>query len=262
MNFCFCGLESHHRQQNYISDVIPKYSNEDFRKHFRMDKKTFECLIDYINLPVQNYCGGNKPVESREMLYITLWYLANHACSLQQISDKFNRSMKCVWFIIQSVITYFQKEGKQFIKWPVQAEMDRVISAFAARSGFPGVIGAIDGCHIRIVAPAAQQVSYLNRKSFHSIILLAVCLPNREFSYIYTGFPGSAHDYRVLKNSGIYLKATQNNLSLFPSQDHHILGDSALPPFTWLVPAFKETEANTPQKRRFKKKTFKNPCCG
>jgi len=36
---------------------------------------------------------------------------------------------------------------------------------------FSGVIGAIDGCHIDVLAPANDQDSHTDRKMNHSIIL-------------------------------------------------------------------------------------------
>jgi len=39
------------------------------------------------------------------------------------------------------------------------------------RYGFPKVIGAIDGTHIKITAPKVNPESYVNRKGFHSIQL-------------------------------------------------------------------------------------------
>lgn len=42
---------------------------------------------------------------------------------------------------------------------------------FETASGFPGVIGAIDGTHIRINAPKENSADYINRKGYHSIHL-------------------------------------------------------------------------------------------
>lgn len=36
---------------------------------------------------------------------------------------------------------------------------------------FPGVIGAIDGCHIEMKQPPGNANDYYNRKGTHSIIL-------------------------------------------------------------------------------------------
>lgn len=35
--------------------------------------------------------------------------------------------------------------------------------------GFPQVVGVVDGTHIRIQAPSANEDDYVNRKGFHSL---------------------------------------------------------------------------------------------
>lgn len=45
---------------------------------------------------------------------------------------------------------------------------------FEFMSGLPQCVGAIDGCHIPILAPKEHHSDYFNRKKHHSIILQAV----------------------------------------------------------------------------------------
>ena len=45
---------------------------------------------------------------------------------------------------------------------------------FERFSGFPRVIGAVDGCHIPIRTPSQYPQSYLNRLRSHSIILQVI----------------------------------------------------------------------------------------
>ena len=40
---------------------------------------------------------------------------------------------------------------------------------FYAQVGFPGVIGAIDGSHLRLLAPNFEEWAYVNRKGEHTI---------------------------------------------------------------------------------------------
>lgn len=58
-----------------------------------------------------------------------------------------------------------------FIKWPSDNNINEVWTGFEAISGFPKIIGAIDGTHINIQAPRVQPASYVNRKGHHSIQL-------------------------------------------------------------------------------------------
>ena len=67
---------------------------------------------------------------------------------------------------------------------------------FQENRGFPGVIGAIDATHDQIQPPHDHPQSYVNRKSYHSIFLQAVCIHDTSFSHCFSGWPGSAHDSR------------------------------------------------------------------
>jgi hypothetical protein len=49
------------------------------------------------------------------------------------------------------------------------------------KSGFPQIIGAIDGCHVAINRPKEDGNSYFNRKKFYSVVLQAVCKADRSF---------------------------------------------------------------------------------
>ncbi|XP_032689043.1 uncharacterized protein LOC116852623 isoform X2 [Odontomachus brunneus] len=58
-----------------------------------------------------------------------------------------------------------------------------IMHNFERASGFPKIIGAIDGTHIKIEAPKQNPTDYINRKGYHSIQLqgrmrsLLHCLP-------------------------------------------------------------------------------------
>ena len=44
---------------------------------------------------------------------------------------------------------------KTVVVWPSDNEVKRTESAFHEFAGFPGIIGATDGCHVPIVVPEA-----------------------------------------------------------------------------------------------------------
>lgn len=81
------------------------------------------------------------------------------------------------------------------------------------------------GSHIAIRAPIENHASYVNRKSFHSVILQAVCDEKREFTHCYDGAVGSVHDACVFRRSN--LLEEMNVMELL--EYHHLLGDSAYP---------------------------------
>ncbi|KAH8026777.1 hypothetical protein HPB51_024326 [Rhipicephalus microplus] len=78
-------------------------------------------------------------------------------------------------------------------------------------AGLPDVIGAIEGCHVRITRPTACEEDYYNRKKFHSIILQAVCDADMVFPDVFVGFPDRAHDAKVLEESFLFEEAASRS---------------------------------------------------
>ncbi|XP_052809509.1 putative nuclease HARBI1 [Mya arenaria] len=62
----------------------------------------------------------------------------------------------------------------QFITWPNRVQQQEIMREFFTSAGFPNVIGAVDGSHIRIIMPKDGH-DFINRKNFASIDVMAVC---------------------------------------------------------------------------------------
>ena len=95
-----------------------------------------------------------------------------------------------------------------FIKFPSnRRETAQAIEQFKLDYLFkiPQAVGAIDGTHIDIVAPAGEgKVDYFSLKQRYTIATQGVIGANLSFYDITTGFPGSCHDARNLRNSSIF----------------------------------------------------------
>ena len=95
------------------------------------------------------------------------------------MAEIFSMATATVCRIVHSVVEEMMTILHRVIHFPKPEELEEVGAGFARLAGHEGfrrAIGAIDGCHIRIVPPAEpQKKSYINRKLFPSIIMQGVC---------------------------------------------------------------------------------------
>ena len=66
---------------------------------------------------------------------------------------------------------------------------------------FKGGIGAIDGSRIPVEIPADEVVNHTGRHGYTSQNLLAICDFDLTLTFAVAGWPGSAHDIRILQRS-------------------------------------------------------------
>lgn len=88
--------------------------------------------------------------------------------------------------------------------------------SFQKISGYPGVIGAVDGCHIQISKPAEYANSYINRHGYYSINLQGICDTERRFTDVFAGCCGSVHDSTVISKVISSMKVVVIMMTIFP----------------------------------------------
>lgn len=82
----------------------------------------------------------------------------------------------CVSRTIDNIVEGLYEKRNEFIKWPTDPNIsNRIKREFYEVAGFPNVLGAIDGTHVRIKKPSQNEANYVNRKHYHSINVQAVC---------------------------------------------------------------------------------------
>ncbi len=99
-------------------------------------------------------------------------------------------------------------------------------------------IGAIDVCHVRIRKPTLNGRDYFNRKKVYSLALQGTVTADKKFIDVFVGEPGSLHDARVLRRSGLYHRVNVNKNAWFPMETF-LIADSAYPSESWIVPVYK-----------------------
>jgi len=90
------------------------------------------------------------------------------------VGDTTGRGKATVCRIVTSVTDSLVRVSRQLISWPTRQRKTDTASGFNILAGFPNVIGAMDGPHVRIIKPG-EGVDYINRKNYPSINVMAVC---------------------------------------------------------------------------------------
>ncbi|XP_055041197.1 uncharacterized protein [Misgurnus anguillicaudatus] len=247
------------RSSNWWLNICTTCTPEEWYKHFRMHRQTFDQLCDTLRpwLTRQNTTYRRAvPVEAR--VAICIWRLATNQ-DYRSIGQLFGVGLSTCCLITQEVVTAINVVMKpQYIKHPTAAEFRQIIQGYRDKWRFPQVVGAIDGSHIKITAPHENSADYYNRKGDYSIILQGVVDHNMKFWDINVGRPGKVHDARVFALSSLFQRGSEG--TLLPSWTERfegvdvpllLLGDSAYPLLTWLMKPYPEGPGVTPQQLNF-----------
>ena len=190
-----------------------------FQRHFRVTKTKFDELLHKL-WPDQDDNVPPSMVSHKQRTLMFLWYMANQN-SFREISDKFDISQSTAHDIILSMLDKVCELAPFYIKWPSQWEKLASAGAFSRLCGKHNVIGAIDGCHIRIQKPQNRHANYINRKGYYSVLLQGICDDRAKFLDIFAGIPGCVHDARMLRISDFFAEWEEK------MGGYHLLGDTA-----------------------------------
>ncbi|XP_032690661.1 putative nuclease HARBI1 isoform X2 [Odontomachus brunneus] len=235
---------------NYVERVVPGYSRTIFKEHSRMFPETFEIVLTIIGpgLHAINVSSGRKSISEKKQLLIAIWFMATPD-SYRSIATKFGVGKATAFRALRRVTYALHCVAPQFIIWPKDQVAVNVIEQFEKSCGFPNVIGAIDGTHIKIRAPSVDANSYINRKGFHSINVQVVCDSFGRFTHVYAGQVGSVHDSRVFRNSSI-ARFVEFPEEYFPSNSH-IIGDAAYGIHPHVMVPFRDNGHLTDRQKNF-----------
>jgi len=110
-------------------------------------------------------------------------------------------SSSCV--AVRKVTRAIARQAPNHITFPpTNDEQARVMNAFHAIAGFPGVLGALDCTHVPIQSPGGENAElFRNRKGYHSLNIQAVVTAQLKFINVVSRWYGSAHDSTIFGNS-------------------------------------------------------------
>ncbi|XP_042142192.1 putative nuclease HARBI1 [Ixodes scapularis] len=130
---------------------------------------------------------------------------------------------------VRQVTLALAKQAQDFIRWPTAAEVPELQRQFYGVDGFPGVVGAIDGTHVRIQGPPLHEEVLVNRRFYYSINAQLVVGARPRILSVVAKWPGSVHDSYVL------LKSSVGENFATGAYGGLLLGDSGYPCRPWLM---------------------------
>ena len=112
--------------------------------------------------------GENGKISPEKYTAVFLWFAGHQTSSFRDVADRFNISISCLHKIIKKMAVLISNMSPETIYWPNNTEKQEIEMSFREK-GFPGVIGAIDGTHIKLDKPSEDPDSYINRKQYYSM---------------------------------------------------------------------------------------------
>lgn len=192
---------------------------QSMKPDFRVSREAFNSLLAILHQEKDHGWGHHL-----EVLMFVHWLA--HGISYVLTTHAFDIPKSTVHRAVHKIARRIRKAKNRVICFPPENTLEEVGRGFARLARhecFSKAVGAIDGSHIRIKPPKKNKKCYYNYKSFHSIQLQAICDSEGKFLDIFVGYPGSAHDTRILRNSPVYHK------SLYPPPGYFLLGDAGYP---------------------------------
>ena len=251
------------RNKGWIEKVLHSYSNERFKKTFRISRQTFRYILSKIETRLLRQTTTEDPISPEIRLAMCLYRLAR-GDYFYTISELFGcgRSTVCVVVneVTQAIVEVLWEEhvSKHFPK--NEQQLKEKMLDMEELWQFPCCWAAMDGCHIPLKCPdggLAACKEYHNFKNFYSIVLMGLVDAKYRFIWGSCAFPGNSHDSIILQSTQLWTDISEGEAIPPITKDLDgtkvpplILGDSAFPFKTWLTKPFTNAVL-TPQQHYF-----------
>ncbi|XP_018575037.1 protein ALP1-like [Anoplophora glabripennis] len=226
--------------------VLLKTDRSMYFNYLRMNVETFEALHTLVRPVIEKKkTVVREPISSITRLQITLRYLASGDC-MRSIAYAFRCAPNTVSEIVHETCQSIWLQLKELVlKKPSSKEWLEIAEDYESIWHFPHCIGAIDGKHIVMQAPANSGSIYYNYKRTHSFNLTGVADSHYRFILVDVGAAGRRSDAGVFANSLIKNGLDTNSFnvpapSAVGNNSNNLLpfalvGDEAYPLATYLM---------------------------
>ncbi|KAH9153227.1 hypothetical protein LEN26_003585 [Aphanomyces euteiches] len=181
----------------WVSERI-QGNEEAFIEDFRMSKHVYSLLVAEL---VQ--VGGLHPtrtVNAEEQVAIFLYFAGHHSTSAE-LQSRFEHSGETITRHLRLVLDAIVSVAEKYIRLPPDhSPVPRKIHRSEKFAAFRNARMAVDGTHIPVWVPTNEQGPFRGRKGI-TMNVLGACDFNLQFTYVLTGWEGSANDARVYQDA-------------------------------------------------------------
>ena len=183
-----------------IAQMLKQNHSRKVYQNLRITKSTFLLLKQWClaNTPLR---GGYK-VTIKEKLAIFI-YIASTGASFRTIIEHFYRPIETIHKAFKAILHAMILLYCEVIQLlgPNRPLDKRIAGDPKYFPFFNNCISALDGTHIHAYLPVELTPLFRNRKGFLSQNVLAAYTFDLQFSFVYPGWEGNAHDTRVLNDA-------------------------------------------------------------
>ncbi|XP_037499809.1 putative nuclease HARBI1 [Rhipicephalus sanguineus] len=225
-----------HKRSPEVEDAFEVMTEEEFRRHFRLSKRTVRSLCDELDSIIG--CQRASGLSTERKVLCALRFFATGSFQESVGYEEFiGMSQASVSDTIHEVAEAVIVLGRRrkLVDFPLTAAAKEEAKAAFARLGrIPGVLACVDGTLIAIEKPEglsiADTASFMTRKGFYALNVMIVCDADLRILVIDPRFPGSCDDSWVWRRNPLW-KCLASQLQ--PGE--YVLGDSGYPLEPWLM---------------------------
>ena len=208
MVFFMQAVEAHHAVwREWIfwdrENPLDTLNNEELYSRYRFRRQELFELAQELSPDIKSPTGRNAAISPTNQVLLALRFYATGAFQ-NLIGDSLGVHKSTVSRIIHSVCSLDPQTSHE-VNFPVaQQQVKLTMDKFYEMAEFPGMVGCVDGTHIRIQSPSEQEYEYVNRKGYHSLNVQLICDADCRIINCVIKWPGSTHDSRISKESAIF----------------------------------------------------------
>ncbi|XP_066359857.1 uncharacterized protein [Miscanthus floridulus] len=181
-----------------VKEILEGHENW-CKEEFRMEAEIFRAIANFLR--AENLLRDTRGMKIEEQLGLFMFMLSHNA-STERLKKEFQHSGETVHRKIYDVFNIIPTLTQKFIRLlnPSHTHM-KITCDPRFMPFFQNCIGAIDGTHVPITIGQDKASPYRNRKGTLSQNVMFACDFDLKFTFISSGWEGSASDAGVLRSA-------------------------------------------------------------